>query len=179
MRELNRAISNRVSALSMLAPLASGFFIMIGIYKIENNINGKVYIGQSVDVDKRFKAHKTLLRNNEHFNYRLQDDWNSYGEDAFSFSIIEKCRSLYLNETERSLIKEYDSTDESKGYNIMAGCGRDLVLRKQSGQKANPDNARSFFRNDVGEIEYNSQCTACDRDCKQSFRADILICPNC
>lgn len=37
---------------------------MIGIYKIENTVNGKVYIGQSVDIKKRWKAHRSELCNN-------------------------------------------------------------------------------------------------------------------
>ena len=32
---------------------------MIGIYKITNIINGKTYIGQSVNIEKKFKTHKT------------------------------------------------------------------------------------------------------------------------
>lgn len=31
---------------------------MIGVYKITNNINGKVYIGQSININKRWKEHK-------------------------------------------------------------------------------------------------------------------------
>ena len=37
---------------------------MIGIYKIENIINKKVYIGQSWKIQKRFKEHKSLLNKN-------------------------------------------------------------------------------------------------------------------
>lgn len=152
---------------------------MIGVYKIENTENGKIYVGQSVDVEKRFREHKRQLRANSHGNCYLQDDWNIYGENAFTFEIIEKCRSIYLNEIERNLIKEYDSMDKSKGYNIMPGTGRDLFPQKKQGRKTDPDNSRSFFKNDVGEIEYNCRCIDCERDCKQSFRADIMVCPDC
>ena len=34
-----------------------------------------------------------------------------------------------------------------------------------------------FFLNDQGRIEYNELCRKCDRDCKQSFRAEIISCP--
>ena len=40
--------------------------MMIGIYKIENKVNGKVYIGQSVNIESRWKGHKSNLRNNKH-----------------------------------------------------------------------------------------------------------------
>ena len=36
---------------------------MIGIYKIQNLINGKIYIGQSVHIKARFNAHKSEARN--------------------------------------------------------------------------------------------------------------------
>lgn len=157
---------------------------MIGIYKITNTKNGKVYIGQSVDIDKRFKQHKKLLRENNHINYLLQDDWNVYGEDSFTFEVVEKCRSPYLNEIEQHLIKECDSTNSEKGYNLSAGCGRNLSVPSWYGRSrvrrygADVASDYAFFRNDVGELEYNHICEGCKRDCKQSFRADILICPS-
>lgn len=156
---------------------------MIGVYKITNTINGKVYIGQSVNIDGRFRQHKKLLRDNNHINYLLQDDWNIYGEDAFTFEVVQKCRSVYLNEIEKHLISEYGSTDSTKGYNLSAGMGRsanDPSWYRSSVRKygAVTKNDNEFFRNDVGETEYNSLCVDCGRDCKQSFRADILICPS-
>lgn len=35
----------------------------------------------------------------------------------------------------------------------------------------------AFFLNDKGRITYAEQCRKCERDCKQSFRATILLCP--
>lgn len=158
---------------------------MIGIYKITNIKNGKVYIGQSVKIETRIKQHKRLLRDNNHQNYLLQDDWNIYGEKSFSFEVIQKCRSVYLNEIEKHTIKEYHSDERDRGYNLTSGNGRDLSVpswyasrhrhsRTWSGITANEV---VFFKNDVGETEYNAICTDCSRDCKQSFRADVLMCP--
>lgn len=156
---------------------------MIGIYKITNTENGKVYVGQSVDIAKRFKEHKKLLRKNAHINYRLQDDWNVYGEDAFSFDVVEKCRSAHLNEIEKHLIEEYDATNKDKGYNLSAGVGRDLSVPSLYVHKIRRYGAESvrdtlFFRNDVGEIEYKQCCVNCSHECKQSFRAEIVYCPS-
>lgn len=153
---------------------------MVGIYKITNTENGKVYIGQSIDINKRFKEHKRSLRKGEHENYRLQDDWNVYGEDAFSFEIIQKCRSSNLNEIEKHLIGEYNSTSEENGYNISAGCGRDLSVPSWYTAYCSRREWYSeevFFKNSSGETEYNPICCDCGRECKQSFRAEILSCP--
>ena len=62
-----------------------------GIYKIENKVNGKVYIGSSNSIKRRWQKHKALLRHGKHQNSHLQAAWDKYGEDNFSFSVIELC----------------------------------------------------------------------------------------
>jgi group I intron endonuclease len=62
---------------------------MIGIYKIENKANGKVYIGQSANINKRWIEHRSNLNNNRHPNRKLQNAWNNYGQDNFDFNILE------------------------------------------------------------------------------------------
>lgn len=51
---------------------------MTGIYCIENTANGKKYIGQASDIEKRWTQHKQKLRNNSHHNPHLQNAWNTY-----------------------------------------------------------------------------------------------------
>lgn len=62
---------------------------MIGIYQIKNNINNKLYIGSSCNIEKRFLAHKNLLKRNKHHSIHLQNAWNKYGEENFTFDILE------------------------------------------------------------------------------------------
>lgn len=59
-----------------------------GIYRIVNTINGKQYIGSSVDVEKRWNVHRCSFRKNKHHSPYLQKSWNKYGEDSFVFEII-------------------------------------------------------------------------------------------
>jgi len=61
-----------------------------GVYKIENLINGKVYIGSSIDIYKRWKYHISDFKANRHCNKYFQSAWNKYGKNNFEFSIVEK-----------------------------------------------------------------------------------------
>lgn len=92
---------------------------MIGIYRILNLVNGKMYIGQSIDVKARIRSHKSKLNKNIHINTRLNHDWNKYGKENFKFELIEKCLKVDLNEREIYWIKFYDSCDS--GYNLEYG----------------------------------------------------------
>lgn len=94
---------------------------MIGIYKIQNKVNGKVYIGQSVNIASRWKGHIASLRNNHHRNDHLQKSWNKYGEDNFDFSILCECNKEELDDKEIHYINYYKSTDSEYGYNLRDG----------------------------------------------------------
>lgn len=90
---------------------------MIGIYKIENTINHKVYIGQSVDIEMRWKEHLYALTRNVHENNHLQNSWNKYGAKAFTFSIIEECELSCLTDREQYYIDLYGGINSDNNYN--------------------------------------------------------------
>lgn len=90
-----------------------------GIYYIKNKTNGKMYIGKSIDIQKRWKSHKTQLKNGNHVNPHLQSSWDKYGDNAFEFSIIEECACEELNDREKYWIQFYDSFNN--GYNLTFG----------------------------------------------------------
>lgn len=50
-----------------------------GIYKIENILNGKVYIGSSSNIENRIAQHKQDLKRNRHHSFKLQNDFNEFG----------------------------------------------------------------------------------------------------
>jgi len=88
---------------------------MMGVYQIKNKINGKIYIGSSVDVETRLKAHLSDLRGNRGFK-NMQKDFNKYGENNFEFNILEIIDDeSKLREAEDYYIKKYDSI--KNGYN--------------------------------------------------------------
>lgn len=60
------------------------------VYCIENIVNNKKYIGQSIDFDFRKKTHLKKLKTNTHGNSHLQSSWNKYGE-KFCFFCSRNC----------------------------------------------------------------------------------------
>lgn len=93
----------------------------IGIYSILNKINGKIYVGQSIDVETRWRNHKNELNRNNHNNSHLQSAWNKYGEQSFEFNLLEKCNDNKLDDNEIWWIDYFNSADNSKGYNFSSG----------------------------------------------------------
>lgn len=103
---------------------------MVGIYKITNIKNNKVYIGQSTNIKQRWALHKSELRHKYHENIYLQNAWNKYGEDNFDFSIVEECDNDkdILDDRETFWINYYRSFDRENGYNILIQGGSGLKL---------------------------------------------------
>lgn len=77
---------------------------VVGIYKIENRLSGKFYIGSSSNLYRRYSDHLRELERNTHSNPKLQASWNKYGRDNFEFSIIEECSLFELQNREQYYI---------------------------------------------------------------------------
>lgn len=89
-----------------------------GIYAITNQVNGKVYIGKSISIGRRWKEHKYELRYNKHCNEYLQNAWNKYGEENFSFEIVEECDEHVLPLKEVEWINTFGTFNRDIGYNL-------------------------------------------------------------
>lgn len=90
------------------------------IYKIVNNINGKMYVGQTNNPDRRKMDHFYALNNNKHFNNYLQNSWNKYGKDCFDFIVIGEYNAEEICKWEEYWIKTLN-TRSPNGYNILSG----------------------------------------------------------
>lgn len=87
-----------------------------GIYKITNKINDKCYIGQSIDIYRRFDEHKYTSKTSKY----LHNSMVKYGINNFNFEIIEECDESILSEREKYWIKFYNSIAPN-GYNLTNG----------------------------------------------------------
>ena len=88
-----------------------------GIYKIENTKNNKIYIGSSINIEKRFYKHLWMLKKGIHDNNHLQNSFNEYGENYFSFSILELCSEPDLVKRENFYIRVHKQTQREKFSN--------------------------------------------------------------
>lgn len=90
-----------------------------GIYSIRNSIDQKQYIGSSVNLRNRWRAHLSDLRRGQHGNQYLQRAFDKHGEDAFAFSVLE-----HLEDSSQLLSREQHYLDTlSPEYNILPRAG--------------------------------------------------------
>ncbi len=92
---------------------------MIGIYKLTNKINGKIYIGQSDNIERRWQQERNDAYNeNKTSKYSLpiSIDIRLFGWDNFNKEVVEECSKEQLNEREAFWIKYYNCL-KPNGYN--------------------------------------------------------------
>ena len=95
---------------------------MVGIYKITNKENGRSYIGQSVNISKRWKTHINSSYNPDanQYNTEFHRTIAKYGPDHFIWEVLEECSKEELNDKEIYYIKKYN-TISPYGYNYSYG----------------------------------------------------------
>jgi len=103
-----------------------------GIYKILNVKTGDFYIGSSNNVSRRKIEHFSSLRNNKHYNTRLQRSFNKHGIEKFEFIIVAICPQNYLVKLEQwfldNLKPKYNSAKNainSKGHKSYKKIGEE------------------------------------------------------
>lgn len=135
-----------------------------GIYKIENLINGKVYIGSSSVLYYRLCRHLNTLRKNTHPNKHLQSAWNIYNESNFSITILEitiKDKDFLLNR-EDFYLSHYKSYLRENGYNIFekgtSGKGfkwteeaRKGIIGRGKGRKSSEETKKKISDSHIGK----------------------------
>lgn len=115
---------------------------MIGIYYIKCLLSNKLYIGSSLNINRRLSAHKTALNKNRHSNSYLQNSWNKHGSKNFQFGIFEICRMEELLSKENIYIEQYKTLNATCGFNLVVAerkdnlyCNKDYIYKLSMAKK--------------------------------------------
>jgi group I intron endonuclease len=106
-----------------------------GIYGIRNMVNEKWYIGQSVDIDRRWRCELSRLRHCRLENPHLMAAWKKYGDGVFEFRILEECGEDMLDVREAAWIAHYRSDQREWGYNLESGGHTSKHLSEETRRK--------------------------------------------
>lgn len=156
---------------------------IISIYKIKCLKNKKIYIGSSKDTIKRWNTHKCLLRKNKHHCSRLQKAWNKYGEQNFSFYIIEILpTSDFLIDKEQFWIDYYDSYNlgfngrpkaENNHHHVWTDEQRAAQSKRMTGRKINMTQEQKHLRSIQFRGENNTKSIL-----NEDYVRDIVLMSN-
>lgn len=147
---ISRELTNKYNLLKY-GILCRSDILTIGIYMITNKINNKKYIGQSINIEKRWKDHIKMSltdNSNNHFYSAIK----KYGINNFNFSILEKCKKEELNIREKYWINFYQTTDRNKGYNATSGGDSHYCLRDESKQKISQKRKELYANTNIANV---------------------------
>jgi len=137
---------------------------VIGVYAIHNLVTGRVYVGSSVHIPRRWREHLSVLSRGVHTNAALQADWLHYGSSSFSWGIVAECPSRAA-----AIIAEQqhiDSTPDLYNAARRAGSGprdgfrhTDASKRKMAeAQRGRPKSASHRLK--LGDAKRGKPCPA-------------------
>lgn len=106
------------------------FTFMIGIYKITSPSN-KIYIGQSINIEKRFLSYIKLYKKNK-TQIKLYNSFVKYGVENHLFEIIEECEVNFLNIKERYWQDYYNVLENGLNCNLTKTNELKLIFSKES-----------------------------------------------
>lgn len=132
---------------------------MVGIYKITKKSNGKSYIGQSNDINRRIEEHK--YKNDLAIDKAIQ----KYGIESFTYEILEECTLDELDEKETYWIAYYN-TYKGSGYNCNAGGGN---FRGENNGRTNLTNEDVAYIRECYDLHFRR------RDVYEQFKDKITF----
>ena len=114
-----------------------------GIYLIRNDVNRKIYIGQSTSIKRRIAEHlrsaqpeKYCKKSERDSQTPIHQAMQKYGIENFSIMILESCDQSQLNEKEKYWIKHFDSNNLDIGYNLTDGGQNNFALKGEKHSQA-------------------------------------------
>lgn len=108
-----------------------------GIYIIKSKSSNLIYLGGSIEIEKRWWRHRNDLINNNHHSIKLQEVFNLYGEEDLVFEVIKECIPSEVKVLEQEYLNNLDF-NESFNLSKFSNCGdlisyhpnRDLIIEK-------------------------------------------------
>lgn len=111
-----------------------------GVYEIVNKVNGKRYVGSSVNIESRWANHRSQLKHGKHHSPALQRSWDKYGVDVFEWNVLIECQECDVISIEQSEI------ENKSEYNIVPVAGRNSGYRWTEEQKmAHSESKKEYF----------------------------------
>lgn len=120
---------------------AKSEFNFPGIYTITNRKNGKTYVGQALNIRKRWSGHIYSLKLNSHRNRHLQNSWNKNGREVFDFAVVED----FTNITDQKELETALDESEIKWLIKLQDNSFNLMQAVEHGLRATPE-VKEWFK---------------------------------
>lgn len=136
-----------------------------GIYKITNIINGKCYIGKSIDVYARLKVHRGVIESEKYkggSSPSMFHDAKRFGPAAFKFEVIETFDELTIGEMgqkEIDYVFQYKSFMSQFGYNKSIVADDSEVKYRAKKRRTEVRNAEKKANSKLGDFEFHQYDT--------------------
>lgn len=143
-----------------------------GIYAIINLINNKIYVGKSINIGRRWSAHKVgLVRQSTDYNRYLINSVAKYGMRNFTIEILEEIDinlgEEYFKERELFWMDYLNSCDRSCGYNLRRDSSTKMIVhentRKLLSQKYQGENNPNYGKK--WSIERKEKMSKLKKEC--------------
>jgi len=120
-----------------------------GIYAIVNKLDGKRYVGKSINIEARWTAHLSVLRNDvmkKGVNRHLFNSFKKHGEVSFGFEyleVIDEADELLLSERELVWMEKLNTCSRDKGYNLRRDSDGKYVVSQETRKIISENNTGS------------------------------------
>lgn len=141
------------------------------VYAIRNLVNGKAYVGSSVNYRNRWYQHRRELEAGTHNNTHLKRAWKKYGAESFVFEVLEILDGTKPDEMirrEQYHIDQRKATDPRYGYNKRPHASSNVGLRFSEEHKANlsaSQRERLRSRNEEQKAKHKANLSLAQRRC--------------
>jgi group I intron endonuclease len=115
------------------------------IYQILNLQNGKFYVGSTVDSKGRWRTHHRKLQQGTHHCPHLQAAWLKYGEEHFSFNVVERHLVESLDEAEQKWLDKHWGTPQCYNFARFVDSATRGTTLQQTHKKAISTALKAFY----------------------------------